>query len=155
TIRFLTPQPSLTNSSLYSRAEISATEGGDPVYEAGVAAGVPLISDRLGMRASVSWRDEGGYIDRVNWHTGQIAQDSANAARTLTARVAFKWAATDTLTFTPSVLYQKREVDDTGAWWWIRSEFPPGDPTNGQFNTPFRSGNEIASPDSDHFTLAA
>ena len=155
TIRFLTPQPSLTNSSLYSRAEISATEGGDPVYEAGVAAGVPLISDRLGMRASVSWRDEGGYIDRVNWHTGQTADAAANAARTLTARVAFKWAATDALTFTPSVLYQKREVDDTGAWWWIRPEFPPGDPTNGQFNTPFRSGNEIASPDSDHFTLAA
>jgi len=154
TIRYLTPQPSLTNSSLYARAEIAATDSGDPVYEAGVAAGVPLISESLGMRASVSYRSEGGFVDRVNWHTGQTVDNSANGAHTITARLAFKWAPTQDLAVTPSVLYQKREVDDTAAWWWIRPQFPPGDPTNGQFDAPFRTGNEIASPDYDDFTLS-
>jgi iron complex outermembrane receptor protein len=155
TIRFISPEPSLSRSSVYARSEIAATSHGDPVYELGVAGGTPIVDNVLGMRASVSLRREGGYIDRVDWHTGQLVDDGANANRTVTARVALKWAATDALTLTPSIYYQKRNVDDTSAWWSIRSEFEPGDPTNGQFNAPLRSGNEIASPDGDEFVLAA
>ena len=155
TVRFIAPEPSLTRTSAYARAEIAATSHGDPVYEIGLAGGAPLVENSLGIRASASYRHEGGYVDRVDWHTGRIIDAAANANRTITARVALKWAATDSLTLTPSIYYQKRDVDDTSAWWSIRSEFEPGDPTNGQFNTPLRSGNEIASPDTDKFLLAA
>ncbi len=155
TVRFISPEPSLTKSSLYARSEIAATSHGDPVYEAGAAGGAPLIDEVLGFRASASYRHEGGYVDRVDWHTGRIVDSAANGNRTVSARIALKWAATDSLTLTPSVYYQKRDVDDTSAFWSIRSEFDPGDPTAGQFNSPFRSGNEIASPNTDKFLLAA
>lgn len=155
TVRFISPEPSLDRTSSYARSEFAATSHGDPVYEIGVAGGTPLLDNSLGIRASASYRHEGGYVDRVNWHTGQIADEAANANRTITTRVALKWAPTDSLTLIPSIYYQKRDVDDTSAWWSIRSEFEPGDPTQGQFNSALRSGNEIASPDSDAFVLAA
>jgi len=155
TVRFISPEPSLTRASAYARSEIAATSHGGPVYELGAAGGTPLIDNVLGLRASASLRREGGYVDRVDWRTGQVLQDAANSSRTVTARVALKWAATDSLTVTPSIYYQKHDVDDTSAWWYIRSDLDPGDPTQGRFNEPLRSGNEIASPNTDKFMLAA
>ena len=75
--------------------------------------------------------------------------DGAQAANALgrTARLALKWQATDSLSFTPSVFYQKREVDDTAAWWAPRPGEP--DPTGGQFSDTLRNGNAIAQPGSD------
>ena len=48
TVRYITTQPSLTKTSIYSREEVSYTEGGDPSYEAGVAGGMPIIDGTLG-----------------------------------------------------------------------------------------------------------
>src|SRR5271165_1518987 len=52
TVRYITTQPSLTATSIYSRDEVSFTSGGEPSYEAGVAAGTPLIDGTLGIRVS-------------------------------------------------------------------------------------------------------
>jgi iron complex outermembrane recepter protein len=49
TVRYITTQPSLTATSVYSRDEVSFTQGGAPSYEAGVAAGTPLIDGTLGI----------------------------------------------------------------------------------------------------------
>src|ERR1700726_1860622 len=48
TVRYITTQPSLTRTSIYSRSEIASTEYGDPSYETGVAIGGPLVSGSLG-----------------------------------------------------------------------------------------------------------
>jgi outer membrane receptor protein involved in Fe transport len=153
TVRFISPEPSLDRYSLYARSELAGTSKGDPLYEAGFAAGGPIIENRVGFRASVSYRHEGGYVDRVNWHTGQTVDKDANSNSTVTARVAMKWAVGDAITVTPSLLYQKRDVDDTSAFWAPR----PGqaDPTDGQFDSPLRTGNAVASPTTDKFLLPA
>src|SRR5438046_2980049 len=52
TVRYITTQPSLTKTSIYSRAEFSSTQGGDPSYEAGVAVGGPLVQDKFGAGAA-------------------------------------------------------------------------------------------------------
>src|ERR1700752_2733181 len=66
TVRYITTQPSLSKTSVYSRAEVATTEGGDASYEAGVAAGGPLVQDKFGARVSVWYRRDGGYVDRIN-----------------------------------------------------------------------------------------
>src|SRR5579862_6075488 len=63
TVRYITTPPSLTQSSVYSRDELSFTQGGAPSYEAGVAAGTPIINGTLGVRATLWYRHDGGYID--------------------------------------------------------------------------------------------
>src|ERR1700690_2597718 len=66
TVRYITTQPSLTKTSVYSRDEVSYTEGGQPSYEAGIAGGPPLIDGTLGVRLTGWYRYDGGYIDRIN-----------------------------------------------------------------------------------------
>src|SRR5262249_19171837 len=43
TVRYITTQPSLTKTSIYSRSEVSVTQGGDPSFEAGAALAGPLL----------------------------------------------------------------------------------------------------------------
>ncbi|MFM7785455.1 MAG: TonB-dependent receptor plug domain-containing protein, partial [Gammaproteobacteria bacterium] len=62
TVRFITTQPSLTESSANVRAELSTVKNGDVSYEVGGAYGMPL-SDRVAVRGSAYLRREGGYID--------------------------------------------------------------------------------------------
>ena len=45
---------------------MSYTEGGAPSYEAGIAGGMPLIDGKLGVRVTVWYRRDGGYIDHIN-----------------------------------------------------------------------------------------
>jgi outer membrane receptor protein involved in Fe transport len=153
TLRFITPEPGLEQYSVYARSEAAATAHGDPIEELGLAVGGPIVADSLGFRASVSYRHEGGYVDRIDWQEDQVVDRNANADETKTARVALKWAVGDSLTVTPSVYYQYRHIDDTSSWWSI----VPGseDPTSGQFDSPFKTGNELASPSTDQFALSA
>ena len=51
-IRFITNQPSLTTFSGLARTEFSTTARGDVSYEAGAAAGGPLLTEGLGFRVS-------------------------------------------------------------------------------------------------------
>ena len=60
TIRFITPQPSLTHYSTYIRTELSSyTEGGGTSYEGGAAVGGPLVKGR-GRRMTVLLYDKTG-----------------------------------------------------------------------------------------------
>jgi outer membrane receptor protein involved in Fe transport len=155
TVRFITPEPGLSQYSMYARSELGFTDGAAPVEEIGLAGGGPVVNDELGFRASVSYRHEGGYVDRIDWHTQEIADKDSNAATTKTARLAFKWAANEHLTITPSIYYQYRYVGDATSWWSIQPGTPPPDPTGGQFTATLRNGNEIAQPSTDEFTLSA
>src|SRR5882672_3521278 len=71
TVRYIMNQPSVTKESTYARAEVSSTAYGEPSYEAGIAHGGPLIDNVLGFRASVWYRYDGGWIDRVD---GQLTE---------------------------------------------------------------------------------
>jgi iron complex outermembrane receptor protein len=112
TIRFISPQPSLTRSSGYVRAEAALTENGGPSYEAGVAYGVPLVEDKLGMRVSGYYRRDGGFIDRVRFEDKGVVDDDANYQNSYVGRVAFTWAPVPELRITPSITYQKIYTND-------------------------------------------
>jgi len=103
-VRFITPAPSLTKNTIYARAETSYTEHGDPSYEGDGAFGGPLVDGVLGVRVSAWGRRTGGWVDRVSWQTGETFKN-ANWSEAGGARVALLWKASDTLTFTPAVLY--------------------------------------------------
>jgi outer membrane receptor protein involved in Fe transport len=130
TIRFIQTEPSLTQQQTYVRSEVATLRYGSPTYEAGGAIGVPLIDNKLGLRISAFYRHEGGWIDGVDGsyqivdptgalygnsvkftRTQTIAED-INWNRTTALRASLKWAATDNLTVTPSVFYQKRHLND-------------------------------------------
>jgi iron complex outermembrane receptor protein len=117
TIRFITPAPSLTKASVYTRSEVSSTQYGAPSYEIGAAGGTPIVQDKLGFRASAWHRRDGGYVDSVDYYTGRVLQENNNYTDSTSARLAFAWAATDNLTITPSVYYQYIEANGSSAFY--------------------------------------
>ena len=130
TVRFITTVPDVTKTSVYARGEAATLNHGSPTYEAGLAFGGPLASDKLAYRVSAYYRREGGWIDLVDGtyqlvdptgaaygnsvdftRTATLAED-INWNRTESVRGALKYTPTDTLTLTPAVFYNKRHVND-------------------------------------------
>jgi outer membrane receptor protein involved in Fe transport len=122
TVRYITNQPSLTTNSIYARSEVSYTQGGSPSYEAGVAAGGPVVDGTFGARVSVWYRHDGGWIDRIDPVTLALDQKNANYDDTVLVRVAGIWAASDKWTVTPSVYYQDRYRNDVESYWPLYSD---------------------------------
>jgi iron complex outermembrane receptor protein len=134
TVRYITTQPSLTKTSIYSRAELSATQGGDPSYEAGVAVGGPLVEGKLGARLAVWYRKDGGWIDRIDPYTLAVVDKNANHDETVLVRLAGLWAPSENWSITPSIYYQDRSRNDISNYWPLYSDpgnrrFVNADPT--------------------------
>lgn len=121
TVRYITTQPSLTQTSIYSRNEISYTEGGEPSYETGVAGGTPIVDGTLGVRVSAWYRYDGGYINRIDPVSLQTVQTNANYAQTKLFRIAAIWAPADNWKITPSYYYQDRYANDVENYWPLYS----------------------------------
>ncbi len=117
TVRFITPTPSLTQYSAYAHSELAFTEGGTPSFEAGVAAGGPVVDNSVGVRASIWTRYDGGYIDRYNFFTNDLVAQNTNTAQSYVGRVTTLVKATDNLTITPAVYFQRIDRADSDVWW--------------------------------------
>jgi outer membrane receptor protein involved in Fe transport len=112
-VRFITPDPVYFTPELYARSEVRSTKHGDIGYEFGIAGGAPIVEDVLGFRASFWHQKVGGFIDRLDRSTQEVVERDINSEESNVARIAFGWQPTETLTITPSVLYQRVEIDDT------------------------------------------
>ncbi len=160
-VRFISPEPDLHKATGYAIADIATTDGGSPSYESGVAFGSPIIDDVLAFRASVSYRRDGGWVDRVGYtllpntvnpelpipvNNGITTETNANSWETITGRVALKWKVNDALEITPSVYFQRLQISDTAAYWVTLS--------NPSSNV-YQNGNAGTNPSSDPFTLSA
>jgi len=142
-VRFITKQPNLTQSSLYARTEVADTRYGDPSYEAGVAGGAPMVEGKLAFRASVWYRRDGGWVDRVQppvgagpftqsispaFPGGEPIESNVNWSTTKAAKVAVTWAPNDWIKITPAVFYQEIYNHDTGSY-----DLHFSDPGTGRF----------------------
>src|SRR6267142_4482299 len=159
-VRCIAPEPDLKKPRGYARADAAITDGGSPSYEGGVAFGAPIIDDVLAFRASLSFRRDGGWVDRVGYtlspnaaaptpthvYNGDTTSPNSNYSETTTARLSVKWKVSDTLEITPSIYYQRLQINDTSAYWIALSN--PADNV-------YRNGNFGTNPSSDPFTLSA
>ncbi len=159
-VRFISPEPDLTKATGYARADVATTDGGSPSYEGGAAFGTPLIDNVLAFRASVSYRRDGGWVDRVGYtllpnntvllptpvYNGDTTESNSNSWNTVTARLALKWQVNDALEISPSVYFQRLQISDTAAY-WIGISNPS--------SNVYLNGNAGTNPSDDPFTLSA
>jgi len=148
TVRFITPSPSVDTYTGYFRSELSFTDGGDPSYETGGAVGGPIVQDKLGFRFSLWDRQDGGYIDRVNPVTDQLAARNANDGNSLVSRGALMFKPTDDLTITPAVFFQRVYNGDRGFSW---ESGPPN--FSGPPGPQFTDYAQIPQPSNDTYIL--
>jgi iron complex outermembrane recepter protein len=129
-VRYILTQPSLSETTTYVRTEASTTEYGQPSAEFGIAHGAPIIDGTLGYRASIWYRYDGGWVDRVDPTTGEVTNHNVNYANTVVARLAAIWQPAAAFTVTPSILYQSNRKNDDDTYWPAYSN-----PGAGEFNT--------------------
>ena len=128
TIRYITPQPSLTRYSTYVRLEASDTWNGKPSYEGGVALGGPIIQDKLGFRASIFHRHTGGWLDYVNRATGQQWAKDANDGDTTVFRGAVTWAPVERARITAAYFSSRDHWDSRSDTYYLPTNAPINEP---------------------------
>jgi iron complex outermembrane recepter protein len=156
TVRFITPAPNLSDWHGYGRAELATVNNGGVTYEGGVAVGGPIVDDRVGFRASVSYRRDAGWIDRVTpdfvaANAGRagftrVVEEDSNRQGSLIARVALGFRLGDNITVTPSIQYQNTRLRDAYTYW---------DATSDRSESEFRNGQALRQPDHDKYVLPA
>jgi outer membrane receptor protein involved in Fe transport len=139
TVRFITPEASLQSYSGFAHAEIAATDGGDPSYEAGAAVGGPIVDGKVGFRFSAWYREDGGYVDVRDPVSNALVDANANSAASEVAHLSFKIAPTDQFIITPSVYFQDVRKDDKGLFW--------------ESAGPFNELSPITQPTNDHYIM--
>ena len=117
TVRYITTVPSLTQSSIFAKAETAYTQGGSLTYETGIAGGMPVIDGVLGVRFSAWFRHDTGWIDRVDPTTLDVVDKNANYAGTAAFRLAGLWKPNDALSISPSIIYQNQHRNDVTNYW--------------------------------------
>ena len=104
-VRYITPQPSLTDTKIYARSELGQITHGGYDAEAGAALSIPLAQDKIALRVSAFYRHAGGWIDQLDWRTYETDQKDVNFRNTVALRAGMKLQFGD-LTIYPSLQYQ-------------------------------------------------
>jgi iron complex outermembrane recepter protein len=131
-VRFIPNQPSLTTRTGLFRAEWGTTQYGSPSYEAGAAIGGPIVPDELGFRVSGWFREDGGYVDRVDpLNTSLVLDKDSNRHVNKVFRGALTLAPAAGIEITPSLMYQFIYIHDLAAF-----DTTISDPAHGVFKYP-------------------
>jgi len=114
TVRYITNQPNLDKVEGRIRADLSGTQHGGFNYNFNGVINLPVVTDKIALRVAAYYRFDDGYIDRYAIDpTNYLAadptakkQNNVNTYKTYGARAALLIKPTDTLSITPSFLYQ-------------------------------------------------
>jgi outer membrane receptor protein involved in Fe transport len=109
TVRVITNKPKLDAFDGSLRVDFADTEDAGLRQRYDAMVNVPLVDDRLALRAVGYYRDEDGWVDNVTLGTDNSFTDWGG-------RVALRWQASDRLTATVEVLHQDSDPDDGDAW---------------------------------------
>ncbi|MBA3810621.1 MAG: TonB-dependent receptor [Caulobacteraceae bacterium] len=103
TIRFITAKPRVGSFFGSVEATGSGTEHGGFNDSLRGVVNLPLVPDKLALRATVYQGEDSGYIDNI----GLRHKPDANLDRTTQARIAIRWTPSDKLTVDASYTYEK------------------------------------------------
>jgi iron complex outermembrane receptor protein len=163
TVRFVTKQPDLNNYSAEVIAGISHTgRSNGPNYESAAVVNLPIISDKLAVRASLDYNYDAGWINNSSPFTGQLLNRGTNTEKDLTAHINVLAVPNDGLTIKPSLFIQQNKVGDSPAFYIpgvpLQAYIPGQAPAPINPNLPVTSGmwnqsKEIQEPDTDRVVL--
>jgi iron complex outermembrane receptor protein len=91
-LKYVTRRPSLTEFGGNAQAGLSFTEHGGVNYDGAVAVDVPIVPDRLGLRASGFYARDGGFITNI-----VSGDDAIGRSRVYGGRLDFLFRPTDAL----------------------------------------------------------
>jgi outer membrane receptor protein involved in Fe transport len=145
TLRFITPQPSLTAYSGQARLGVSTISGGGIGNEEGFALGGPIVQDQLGFRVSGYRQDRPGWINSYSEYDGHQFASGINKGNDYSLHGALTWQATPSFKATVSVFHQSNYDQDSST---VRTSSP-------QINLPLRTLNNTGTVNGVKFSFPA
>jgi iron complex outermembrane receptor protein len=121
TLRFITPQPSLTTYSGQMRLGASIIDGGGWGNEEGLALGGPIVQDKLGFRIAGFRQDRPGWINDYSEYDGHTVASQVNRGNDYSLRGSLLWQATPDFKVGLTVFNQMNYDQDSSA---IRTSSP-------------------------------
>jgi outer membrane receptor protein involved in Fe transport len=106
-IRMISKRPDPGAFSGKARGEMTAIDGGGVGYSVRASANVPLVADRLAVRATAFYRRAPGFVDNAGTGT-----ENVNRSTTKGARLALGWTPTERLTI--DLVGQMQNIDARG-----------------------------------------
>ncbi len=107
-IKYVTMEPSLTEREFHLGGGLSGTENADdPGWDVHAVANIPIVQDRLAVRASYSRNELAGFIDNV-----ANGQKGINDATQQTGHFSLLWKPSDEITVRLDAFGQRIESDN-------------------------------------------
>ncbi|WP_428334549.1 TonB-dependent receptor [Novosphingobium sp.] len=116
TIRYITNPASADRFGATLTGDLSTTEHGGGNAATSATINLPVIADKLSLRASVNYQHDSGWVDQYS-QTGALQKLGVNSSHSLTAHVSATYTPDSTLTITPAFFYQRAINDDNAAFY--------------------------------------
>ncbi len=121
TLRIITNKPNYLGVSGQATTYIGSTKGGDESYDVNGHINIPLIDDRLSVRAVGFVTRDGGYVDNVLsddlvgfGNNADVVEEDFNTYDTSGGRIAVLWNISDKWELMTNFILQDSEAN--GAW---------------------------------------
>lgn len=118
TVRIVSNQPDASHFESMVDVGFSSIEDGDESWDVRAMVNVPLVDDTLALRVVATTGFDGGWIDDLKPVTADLFENIDNPSAIIEdinstdydmVRAALSYTPDETLTITPSILYQKSE----------------------------------------------
>lgn len=144
TVRFITNEPDLSQQSFAFAGAAANVDDGNALYRGEAVANLPIVNDRLGLRA-VAWGDTGGgYIEQER--DGRLHED-VNDQTVWGTRLTLASKLSDAFTLTLMGLYQESEADGSQYFEFGEGAYRNISPTQEPFEDEIKLFSAVADYD--------
>jgi len=109
-IRIITNKPDSKEFSAKIEGDLSFIDGGDPVYSLKGMVNIPVIEDKLAIRAVGFYKDTGGYVDNI-----ATGNNNVNSTEAWGGRIAAKLDVNEDLSLTATVSHQDTSTNESSS----------------------------------------
>lgn len=150
TVRFITNKPDLSQQSFGFTGSAASVKDGNELFQGEAVANLPLVADKVGLRA-VAWGDTGGgYIEQER--NGVLHQD-VNDQTVWGTRLTLGSKLTDALSLTLMGLYQESKADGSQYFEFGRGAYRNISPTQEPFDDEIKLFSAVADYDAGFGTF--
>jgi outer membrane receptor protein involved in Fe transport len=150
TVRFITNKPDLSQQSFGLTGSAASVKDGNELFQGEAVANLPLVADKVGLRA-VAWGDTGGgYIEQER--NGVVHQD-VNDQTVWGTRLTLGSKLTDALSLTLMGLYQESKADGSQYFEFGRGAYRNISPTQEPFDDEIKLFSAVADYDAGFGTF--
>jgi outer membrane receptor protein involved in Fe transport len=120
TIRVVMNKPVMNKLDYAGDVSVSTTHKGAESYDLDGMINIPLVTDRVALRAVSFYRDDGGYVDHVLTPAPSVKAEDVerdiNGEKSWGVRLTAGIEVTPRLTITPGIFRQQTRVADAGMY---------------------------------------